>query len=198
MVKVALDMDGVLVNFNKGASEKHGIALTEEQYRCSLQKHWGLTQKDFWSKCSGFEFWDNLEWMPDGKDILSTVVELVGKENIAICTSPAKDPMCLAGKYNWVRREIPWLERRMIITPIKEWCASKWTVLVDDNPEKIDNFVKAGGKGCLVPRLWNKNADRTAVPFIEGFIQAVKYMYDLSMKADNYEFVRPPNVSKRS
>lgn len=173
MIKVALDMDGVLVNFNKGASDKHGIPLTDEPYSCSLQRHWNLSQKEFWGKLEGFDFWDSLEWMPDGKDILSTIEELVGKENIAICTSPCRDPMCLAGKYSWIRREIPYLERKMIVTPIKFWVADKNTILVDDNPEKIHDFQLAGGHGCLVPRLWNPNRDYQAKSYIAGFIEGI-------------------------
>jgi 5'(3')-deoxyribonucleotidase len=187
MVKIALDMDGVLVNFNKGASERHGIPLTYAEYRCSLQKHWQLTQKEFWSKCEGLDFWENLEWMPDGKEILSLVEESVGRDNVAICTSPSRDIMCPAGKMAWIRREIPWLERRMIITPIKYWCASRWTILIDDNPEKIDAFVNAGGLGCLVPRQWNDNAGKNTLGYIAEFIARTKKYYDLYERAESYD-----------
>ncbi|MFN0318539.1 MAG: 5' nucleotidase, NT5C type [Burkholderiales bacterium] len=189
MVKIALDMDGVLVNFNKGASQRHGIPLTDEQYRCSLQKHWNLTQKEFWEKCEGLDFWCWLEWMPDGKEILSLCEKEVGRENIAICTSPSRDIMCPAGKMAWIRREIPWLERRMIITPMKYWVADNTTILVDDNPEKIDAFIKAGGIGCLVPRQWNDNANENTLEYIQGCIERTKRYHDTYCKVDAYDKV---------
>ena len=65
--KIFCDMDGVLVDFEKGYLELTGKDISGEWH----------TTTEFWDPINkeGSKFWDNLEWMKDGKKLWSYIEE---------------------------------------------------------------------------------------------------------------------------
>jgi 5'(3')-deoxyribonucleotidase len=166
-MKCLLDLDGLLVDFCKGAHAYHNIPYSTGDSYPYPKGFWDIdtllpiSQDDFW-KPFGYDFWANLPWMEDGQQILQLVERLFGVENICICSCPPQDPNAVGGKIEWVKKNIPQYSRRCIITPRKEFCAHSNVVLIDDRDKNIDTFIENGGHGILVPRLWNRNWPHTA------------------------------------
>jgi 5'(3')-deoxyribonucleotidase len=156
-MKIFLDMDGVLVDFVSGAHRAfnkhydHAAPLVWEFF-----KEWGVSFKEFDAKCD-IDFWDLLDWMPDGPEIEQTVRHKFGPENIYLLTTPMPNSGSGTGKLRWIKRCMPWVYDRTIISYApKSLLAGPDTLLIDDKDENIAEFVAAGGCGILVPRPWNE------------------------------------------
>lgn len=160
MIKtVYLDMDGVLVDFHKGVH-----IVFDQPYN---YQHKSLYDYDFWSDWDGISreqinekcttsFWQNLNWMHDGHDILRLITTVVKPEQIYLLTTPMPNPESATGKTLWVEKHMPEYKKRLIITQApKHMFAKSDTLLIDDKTENVDDFIEAGGYGLLVPRPWN-------------------------------------------
>lgn len=159
MTRILLDMDGVLVDFVKGALDLHGLQdpWTKEENLgewdiCSLV---GMKPKDFWAPL-GKEFWTKLDWTPQGEEILDYLERLFGPGSICLLTSPPLTSGSAQGKINWISEEAPLYRRRFLVGPAKEFCAGPDSILVDDSEANVAKFKKAGGKAVLVPARWNR------------------------------------------
>ena len=157
-MKVFLDMDGVLCDFNLAALAAHGIP-----YEIWLEwdhhfKWFKDKEKEFWAPM-GEKFWEEIPWTTEGKEIFEAVEAIAGIDNIGILTTPCDTPGSMEGKKNWVRRELPQLVKRFWPGSTKEFMASPNHVLIDDSDGNVEKFAKAGGKAILVPRMWNKNSE---------------------------------------
>jgi 5'(3')-deoxyribonucleotidase len=175
-VKVFLDLDGVLVDFDAGMQRVHNRKIEHDglgQRPYKIESVWGISEQEFWAPTRTAEFWSTLHWTDDGKDILSVVERLVGEKNIAILTSPTLDPYCVAGKIQWVIDNMPSYRPRTFVGSRKEMLAHPGVVLIDDTDYKLDRFTKAGGHGILVPRPWNRNwnVEESAVVYVDQNIQ---------------------------
>jgi len=162
MIKtVFLDMDGVLSNFHKGV---HDIFKKPYVYSPSLRRYdfwedWDprITRNDVNSACT-INFWRNLEWMHDGPDILRTILDRFNPNQIYLLTTPMPNVESPTGKWIWIKENLPQYYQRTIITQApKALLARSDTLLIDDKDQNIDEFIKAGGRGLLVPRPWNRN-----------------------------------------
>ncbi len=150
-MKIFLDMDGVLVDFVRGAHDHHNLNCTPWPYPPGVWdfvKHTGLSAAQFWSPL-GFEFWSELNWTPDGEEILSLVPDCV------LLTTPTLHIECPTGKMEWIRQNAPELYRRTVITATKEVCAHPNALLIDDADHNVDKWRANGGVAILVPRIWN-------------------------------------------
>jgi 5'(3')-deoxyribonucleotidase len=159
-MRVYLDLDGVLVDFDMGMQRAHNRVIEHDglgQRPYKIEKVWGITEEEFWEPTRTAQFWSELDWTPDGIDILNEIETIVGRKQVAILTSPTLDPNCVAGKIQWVIDNIPEYRPRTFVGSRKEMLAHPDAVLIDDTDYKLDRFVKAGGKGILVPRQWNRN-----------------------------------------
>lgn len=154
-----LDMDGILTNFHKRACEAHG-----RDYKTVLE-NWppgawkmapilGLSEKDFYAPMVKW-FWSEMEWMPDGKEILELVELYFGKEHILLCSAPTQNDDCESGKKAWIRREMPLYSHRYMFTNMKHIAAANNRVLIDDSDSNIDAFMDHGGRVIKIPRIWN-------------------------------------------
>ena len=165
---VFLDMDGVLTNFLGGLHEALGVPYSYENYPYEKGKWDMLTDIN-----TGFEdipatfeqcndccitsFWQNLEWMHDGRDILEAIMNTLGLEKVFFLTTPMPNIESPTGKWMWVRDNLPIYLKRTIITQApKSLLARPDTLLIDDKDENVEGFQKAGGNAILVPRPWNK------------------------------------------
>ena len=184
---VFLDMDGVLVNFLGGLHKALGVLYSYENYPYEKGKWNMLTDiKGFddipatfkeCNDCCTFEFWQNLEWMFNGHDILRMITKKFDTKNIYLLTTPMPNPQSSTGKQLWIKHHLPVYYKRVIITQApKHLLARSDTLLIDDKDENVDGFRKAGGKALLVPRPWNRahlQADRT-VEVVKEFLERIE------------------------
>jgi len=120
-----------------------------------------ISSEEFWSKLDR-EFWANIhpspecEWLPD------LCGQVVGRKNVFLLSSPIDNPDCIAGKLEWIYKNLPtWLHRQFIFTHHKWVCAKPDTLLIDDYDMNIQKFVAYGGQTILVPRPWNSQFTRS-------------------------------------
>lgn len=151
--KILLDMDGVLVNFIAGALKVHNGHIPYSEIIWNFFTQLGIPEEEFWKPC-GREFWGNLEWHAGGRELIQELMNTYGVDRIALCTSSCDTDGCIDGKMDWIRREVPFLRRNFMITPIKQF-AAKGNILIDDSPENCKKFQAAGGQTVLVPQPWN-------------------------------------------
>lgn len=158
-----VDMDGVLVDLVGGALKLFNIEQTVEQFCANHLGDWhidvrcGVPKHRFYESMTE-EFWINLDWMPDGKEILRIVESTFGVENVYLWTSPISTDGCYDGKKKWVLRNMPTQYHRsgrLVVGAAKFLGACSKKILIDDSDHNIEAFREAGGHVCLVPRLWN-------------------------------------------
>jgi len=173
--KVFLDMDGVLTNFHKGVCKTFDYPyILDEMIRYDFWEDWKekkVTRRDVNDICNQL-FWEDLEWMHDGKEILKIVEEAYGKENIFIFTQPMPNVGSWTGKRIWIEHMAPDYKKQLIVTQAsRAFFASPDTLLIDDKQENVDEFIKAGGNAILIPRPWNRLLRHKVIPHLEKEIK---------------------------
>lgn len=182
MIKtVFLDVDGVLANFRKGIHD----AFAKSYNYATLSPKWNFWED--WPEIT-FEmvngictipFWINLEWMHDGHDISRMVLNKFQSNQIYLLTTPMPNVESATGRWQWIKEQLPAYYKRTIITQApKHLLARPDTLLIDDKDQNINKFTQAGGRGCLVPRPWNRAhfcADRT-VEVVKEFLENIKWV----------------------
>ena len=88
------DMDMVLCDFLKGAEEILGVPFPKAEKGTK------------WPKISAKkDFWDTLEWMPDGKQLWKHITK--GGADVRILSAYAEwDSNCKRGKRVWIARNL--------------------------------------------------------------------------------------------
>jgi len=170
-MKVILDVDGVLADFPKAASEEHGLPnpydYPENFGKYSMEDLWGITKEEF-IKPLGLEFWTKVPLLPHAKSIVEMIETSFGRENICLLTQPLDTLGCIEGKRWWILKNFPQL--KWLIGSPKYFCAHANSVLVDDNPDNCKKFVEAGGRAFLVPAPWNWKYDRDTYKDLAAFV----------------------------
>lgn len=167
---VYLDLDGVIANFNKPICKKFDLPYPPQTYYFFPEIRFQVN--DFCDR----SFWQNLEWMDDGRDILRVIAETFGPEKIYLLTKMMPNVETASGKMIWIRDNLPIYSDRVILTTLKipkSFLARPDALLIDDCNKYIDEFITAGGCGLLVPRLWNRAhfcADKS-VEVIKEFLE---------------------------
>ena len=189
MIKtVYLDLDGVLVNFLGGLHKSLGVSYSYENYPYEKGKWNMLTDiKGFddipatfeqCNDCCTISFWQNLEWMHDGYNILTAIEYKFAPARIYLLTTPMPNYESPTGKWLWIQDNMSMYLKRTIITQApKHLLARPDTLLIDDKDENVDGFREAGGKALLVPRPWNHahlQTDRT-VEVVKEFLERIHY-----------------------
>lgn len=130
-------MDGVLVDFAKGYFDLTGKVLDGS--------HEG--GPEFWEPINnaGYEFWNNLDWMPDGKALWGHIE----KYNPILLSAPSRKNESRVAKFDWVKRELPGVELILRSASKKREFAGPNNILIDDRPSNIDGWVEDGGIGIL-------------------------------------------------
>lgn len=134
--KIFLDMDGVIVNF-RGQCEK---------YECinGNKVNWEVIHQ------AGPEFWEEIEWLPEGKELYQWILKLCEQENIdlfiltAVHFTDGK-----IGKLNWLKNNTKIDRHHIIITNTgneKAYYADQNSVLIDDYRKNCEAFASGGGQ----------------------------------------------------
>ena len=158
-MRIYLDMDGVCCDFVGGVLrlfKKDGRIDDWPKGQYDVAKVAGISEKDLWQSVdnAGHEFWRNLKEEVWFKPLYSGLKKRAD-QGLYFLTSPSKHESCLAGKCRWLRDRFGDFFDEVVYTRHKQLLANADSVLIDDDPRNIEKFIKAGGKGILVPRPWN-------------------------------------------
>ena len=148
-----LDVDGVLADFRRGVCE--AFDRNDPSNNWTFWEDWkGISFEDVNEICD-IDFWRLLYFTPEGMEIEQIVRRKF--KDVYLLTTPMPNPGSGTGKLLWVKEYLPWLYDKTILSYApKSLLAGPDTLLIDDKDENIAEFVAAGGRGILVPRLWNE------------------------------------------
>jgi hypothetical protein len=143
-MKIYLDMDGVLANFDKQYGLLFGVRPTDTENRT----------KHFWSHWDEFVTGKNftkLELLPDAKTLMKACDLL--KVPVEILSSTGNEKYydeIAAQKTEWLKAHgITYKTNFVAGGSKKAQLADPWNILVDDTPKVVDAYVKAGGTAIL-------------------------------------------------
>jgi hypothetical protein len=132
------DMDGVLVDFDKGYEDLTGMTPKEADTK---------GPKFFWEPISkaGEKYWVDLKWMSDGKQLWN----YIKKHNPSLLSAPSREKSSRTGKQKWVDNNLPNIE--LILRPAsqKQELSGKNKILIDDKDKNIEQWESKGGLGIL-------------------------------------------------
>ena len=138
--KIYVDMDGVLTDWEKQFKRYSG-GIPVETYEA---EHGPVKRYEFVKKNSP-DFYSTMDWMGDGKLLYSFLKDLP----IEIL-SHATDQGAVDGKLTWLKNNN--ITAKPNLVPRREdkaKYAKSDTILIDDKPNTIGEFNKAGGIGIL-------------------------------------------------
>ena len=150
-MKVFLDMDGVLTDFEKavtqiGAQSGLGDDASEEDKIKMYKK----------IEDAGEEFWSTMEWKEDGRQLW----EALRKFNPILLSAPGFFRGSVSGKKMWVKNNMPGVQ--LYIENDKYKYAEPDAILIDDMEKNVEAWKEAGGIGIL-----HKSAPQTEREIIE-------------------------------
>lgn len=177
--KVFLDLDDTLNRFTLPALCRVGCPIDPHDYghfphpgsydivaAANTLRAAPLTKSEFWDSLPR-EFWATLPKSDEFEFLLEFAERLVGREQVCILTSPTIDPLCLAGKLDWLHRNMPReYHRQFLIGPRKHFCAHPRHLLIDDSDANVESFRLHGGQAVLLPRPWNSLHSVPTMPFL--------------------------------
>lgn len=139
MYTIFCDMDGVLVDFEKGYTELTNTIPTKSFNG----------KAEFWEPISkaGAQWWANLDWMPDGQELW----RYIKKYKPNILSSPSQDPSSKVGKEAWLKMNLQNSYKKAYFynRSNKQLFSDKNRILIDDLPQTIDEWNAKGGIGIL-------------------------------------------------
>jgi len=139
MYTIYCDMDGVLVDFERGYAE-----LTNTTPSKSFNG-----KSEFWEPINkaGAEWWANLDWMSDGQELWS----YIKKYNPYILSAPSWDPSSRVGKEAWCKMHLKNSYKKLLLYPRnqKQLFAAENKILIDDMEQTINEWKNAGGIGIF-------------------------------------------------
>jgi 5'(3')-deoxyribonucleotidase len=139
------DMDGVLVDFDKGYEDLTGKHTKHADLQ-DKNEFWGLLGRSLEEKgLTEYDYWVNLEWMPDGQ----TLWNYIKRYNPYILTAPSRDPGSKQGKKEWVERLDGMKKLYFKPAAFKSEYSGKNRILIDDRQDTIDKWNEAGGIGIF-------------------------------------------------
>ena len=151
-----VDLDGVLADFDKGYKELTGVT-TKHADAQGKEEFWGLFRNNLNDKnIEEEDYWANLEWMSDGKELWDYVKE----HKPYVLSAPSTDQTIpreeryklhnnssMRGKNTWGQR----LDnmKKMYFRPakLKADYAGPNKILIDDRKDTIDMWNQKGGIG---------------------------------------------------
>lgn len=139
-LKIYLDMDGVLSDFNKAFENIDGYDAHEYNNKHGDEKFWDYVKE------AGLKYWSEMPWVKGSKKLWNYVKD----KNVSILSAPARAiPNCPKGKKVWVKRELGNVKLILKRAREKHEYADKNSILIDDNKDNIKNWKNADGIGIL-------------------------------------------------
>jgi hypothetical protein len=145
-LKVYLDMDGVLADFNKRFNDLSGMLPQPFVNKYGLKSFWDLIDEKH-----KVAFWRGIEVMPGAKALVDAAKEY----DYELLTAPSAKNQSRIGKNLWVQDKVGSLfgsmpkvnfrkakEKHMIKPTL-----TKSDVLIDDRADTIERWERAGGTG---------------------------------------------------
>ena len=139
------DMDGVLVDFDKGYEEltKKSTSHADSQDRDGF---WNLFNNSLKEKgISEYQYWADLDWQPGGQELWNYIKPY----NPYILTAPTYNPESREGKRDWVQRLDGMKNIYFRPAKFKSDLSGKNKILIDDREDTINRWNAAGGIGIL-------------------------------------------------
>jgi hypothetical protein len=150
--QIYCDMDGVLTDF-----EKRFVTLLQQEgpkyyskatiAQVTRPKHFDKLEgtEEFWKFIDqhiGLEFWSEMEWMPNGRELWNFIQPYGPK----LLTSPSQDNSSRLGKRLWVKENlVPAPEVLFRFGDAKSDFANENAILIDDKPSNLEAFAAKGG-----------------------------------------------------
>lgn len=138
--KIFVDLDGVIVNFDKGFQDLGYPPPLEYQEKYGKDAFWKIMEEHP-------DFFKNLEWMPDGKELWNYIKQY----NPTILTAPPRKstmPYARKDKENWVKENIG-KDVKVVVDSNKSQYAKKDYILIDDREKNTVPWESAGGTAIL-------------------------------------------------
>jgi 5'(3')-deoxyribonucleotidase len=142
-MRVFLDMDGVICDFIGDVRKVHPD-----------MEDWAPDEKLWPAVCAIPNFWENMSWMPDGKELWN----YLKKFEVIILSAPTRNDLrSPSGKLKWIHDNLGF-DTNFIFTRTgkKKLLARPDSILIDDLGGTIKNWNEAGGIG-----IQHKNAKET-------------------------------------
>jgi FMN phosphatase YigB (HAD superfamily) len=135
---VYCDLDGVLVDFDKGYEDLTGMTTKEADAK---------GPEFFWKPISdaGASFWIRLKWMPDGKELWNYIKHF----NPSLLSAPSREESSRIGKRVWVKRNLPGVKLILANAVDKQNYSGENQILIDDRDKNIEQWRSKGGIGIL-------------------------------------------------
>jgi len=133
--KIYCDMDGVLVDFDRGYKKLTGRDISGQFF----------SDTNFWDPINeaGYDFWINLEWMNDGKRLW----KYIEKYSPELLSAPSRQNDSRVAKHDWVNKELPNTHLILRSAKHKKDFAGPNCILIDDRIDNIQGWRDAGGIG---------------------------------------------------
>ena len=139
MYTIYCDMDGVLVDFEKGYKELTNITPPRTFDG----------KADFWEPINkaGAEWWATLDWMSDGQ----TLWAYIKKYKPNILSAPSWEPSSKVGKEAWCKIHLKNDYKKLYLysRANKQLFAEPNRILIDDMQKTIDEWNAKGGIGIF-------------------------------------------------
>jgi hypothetical protein len=141
--KIYLDMDGVIVDFDKRFTELAGMGPREYESTFGKEKFWDFI--DSKEKGGGVGFWVGMDWMPGGSELYNRVAQ----HDHALLSSPSRSESSRIGKHQWKKKYTPSTKLILALAKNKQNYADGNNILIDDRESNIQQWREAGGIGIL-------------------------------------------------
>lgn len=154
---ILLDMDGVLVDFNKGACIVHNrLDLYDNIDHWYYYRDWNLNDDQFWEPINRTRsFWLDLEEYDWTNDLIE-FIQNCGVD-FTISSRPADHHTSYSQKFQWCQNKFGENFNNVMFGYRKHLMANPNTILIDDSDSNYNKFIKAGGNCILFPQKWNNN-----------------------------------------
>ena len=133
--EVFCDIDGVLADFDAGYEKLTGVHPNHANEGAAF---WDPIDK------AGAQFWANLEWMSDGKELW----DYIKQYNPKLLSAPSRQPSSREGKHQWVAKYPEAFGNTQLILARavdKQKYAGENKLLIDDRKKNVDEWRSKGG-----------------------------------------------------
>lgn len=101
------------------------------------------------------DFWLSMKPNHYAQDLINTSIDLVGFENVTLLTAPV-DRDCVIGKQEWIEKNLPEFQNKVIYSKNKHYWSRSNSVLIDDRIKNTKKWSHYGGISIL-----HKNYNQT-------------------------------------